>query len=434
MFLQLGSIPTLIISSAGIARQVFKTHDLIFSNRPILYAASKLSYGCSDVSFAPYGEYWRQVRKIVILELLSLKRVQSFEAVRDEELKIMLHSIAQSSSSSVSFNLSQAALLLTNNIICRVVFGRKFDGGEENKGASKFQEMLEETEDLLAGFNVADFFPWMKWVSKFNGFEAKVDKNFRQMDELFDQVIEEHLDPQRPEREDKDLVDILLRFQKDQNQAFTLTNRHIKAVLLDMFVAGTDTSAATLIWIMAELMKNPSVMRRAQDEVRRVAKSKGKVEEEDLFQLGYLKLVVKEGLRLHPVLPLLLPRETMEDCVISGYEIPAKTRVFVNALSIGSDPECWENPTQFQPERFLDSSIDFKGQNYELLPFGVGRRGCPGINFAILLIELVLANLLYCFDWKLPEGMRREDLDMEEAFGLAMHKKTSLCLIATSYK
>ncbi|XP_060670692.1 cytochrome P450 71A9-like [Ziziphus jujuba] len=203
----------------------------------------------------------------------------------------------------------------------------------------------------------------------------------------------------------------------------------------DMFIAWIDTSAASLEWIMAELMKNSVVMKKAQDEVRQVVSKerKGKVEENDLSKLVYLKFVIKERFRLHPPAPLLVPRETTESFEIEVYNIPSKTRVFVNAIMIGKDPKYWENPNEFQPERFMDSSMDFRGHNFELLPFGFGRRGCPGINFSVLHIELVLASLLYCFDWELPHGMKREDLDMEEAFGITMHKKVPLCLCATPF-
>lgn len=199
-----------------------------------------------------------------------------------------------------------------------------------------------------------------------------------------------------------------------------------------MFIAGTDTSSATLVWIMTELIKNPSTMRKAQEEVREFAKVKGKVVQEiNLSKMVYLKLVVQEALRLHPPAPLLIPRETTETCIIGGYRVPAKTRVFINAKSIATDPNYWENPNEFMPERFLNRDADFEGQSFELVPFGAGRRGCPGTNFAIMLVELALANLLYWFDWELPEGMGVENIDMEEAVGITMHKKTPLCLVAS---
>lgn len=198
-----------------------------------------------------------------------------------------------------------------------------------------------------------------------------------------------------------------------------------------MFNAGTDTSSATLVWTMTELIRNPSMMRKAQAEVREAAKGKLQVEESDLLRLTYLRSVIKEALRLHPPLPLLVPRATIEDCKIRGYEIPKGTTVFINVTAISTDPKCWENPEEFRPERFLNSSIDFKGQNYELLPFGSGRRGCPGIHFGVVIVELAMANLLHRFNWKLPEGMSVEDIDMEEDYGLTTHKRSPLCLIAT---
>lgn len=173
------------------------------------------------------------------------------------------------------------------------------------------------------------------------------------------------------------------------------------------------------------------MMRKTQDEVRGVVKGKGKVEESDLSKLMYLKLVIKESFRLHPPVPSLVPRATTERCTIKGYEIPAYTMVFVLAKMIGRDPKYWENPNEFFPERFLNSSIDYKGNHFELLPFGAGRRGCPGMNFAVQLVELTLANLVYRFNWELPRGMRIEDLNMEEAAGLIVHKKAPLCLSAT---
>jgi cytochrome P450 len=232
MFLQLGSIPTLIISSADMAREIFKAHDLVFSGRPILSAAKRLTYNLSSVSFAPYGEYWREVRKIVILELLSAKRVQTFQAVRDEEVAVMLDSIALSSG---PVNLSELALLLANNIVCRVSFGKKYESGED-KSKSRFHEILRETQDLLGGFCIEDFFPWMGWLNKFNGLETRLEKNFRELDELYDKVIEEHLDQRRPEPEHEDLVDVLLRVQKDPNQATALNSDQIKGVLTVCFL------------------------------------------------------------------------------------------------------------------------------------------------------------------------------------------------------
>ncbi|KAH9720529.1 cytochrome P450 71A22 [Citrus sinensis] len=354
VFLQLGSLPTLVISSADVARDIFRTHDLIFSGRPELYAAKIFSYNCSNITFAPYGEYWRGIRKIAILVLLGSKRVQSFQAMRNEEVADMIKIIARSSAEPT--DLSRLIFLLANNIICRVTFGRKYDSGADT-GTTRFDVLMREMQAVVA--------------------ESK--------------ILQQHLDPRRPKPEHEDLVDVLVRIKRIQ----------------DIFVAGTDTYSATLVWTMTELIRNPSVMRRAQNEVRGVVKGREVVEESDLSELMYLKLVVKEALRLHPPAPLLVPRETTEDCRVGEYEIPSGTRT----LSTGNIP------FEFRPERFLNSSIDLKGNNFVLIPFGVGRRGCPGMNFAMPLSELALANLLHRFDWKLPPGIRIEDWIWKKRLG-----------------
>ena len=189
-----------------------------------------------------------------------------------------------------------------------------------------------------------------------------------------------------------------------------------------------------MVWIMSSLIKNPKVMKEAQAEVRRVYNEKGFVDETKLDQLNYLKSVFKETLRLHPPAPLLVPRENTESCVINGYEIPAKSRLIVNFWSIGRDPKYWPEPEKFKPERFLDNPVDFKGTNFEYIPFGCGRRICPGITFAIPNVELPIASLLYHFDWKLPNGIKHEELDMTEAFGIAVGRKNDLCLIPICYQ
>ncbi|XVF49747.1 hypothetical protein PTKIN_Ptkin04bG0038400 [Pterospermum kingtungense] len=427
MFLQLGSVPTLVVSSADAARAIFKSHDVVFSGRPAdLYVANKFSYNLNSISFAPYGELWRQIRRIAMLELLSSKRVQSFRGVREEEVELMINHVA---SSSGPVNLNKLSVLLANNVVCRVAFGKKYDNGGDD-GASRFEALLHETQLLLGEFQISDYFPWLRWLDKFNGVEARTEKAFRELDKFYDQVLEDHLVPTMPKvNNHEDIVDVLIRIQKDPTQGITLSNQQVKAVLTDVFIAGTDTAAATIVWTLTELIRNPSVMKRAQVEVREVANGRGKVEESDLHKLTYLELVIKEALRLHPPAPLSVPRETTEECNIGDYTIPAKTRVFIDVRSIGTDPKYWENPNEFRPDRFLNSSVDFKGQHFELLPFGVGRRGCPGSSFAIVLVQLALANILYRFDWELPDGMSIEDVDMEASFGITTFKKTPLCLL-----
>ncbi|KAJ0972794.1 hypothetical protein J5N97_020753 [Dioscorea zingiberensis] len=424
MLLHLGTVPTLVISSGDIAGEIFKTHDILFSGRPALYASKLFSYGLKDIALAPYGEYWRQARRISVLELLSAKRVKSFRAVREEEVQLLVEALAGASPAPV--NLSEMLLSVTNNIVCRILFGKKYRAAY----GGKLCNVLEETQSILGGFCISDYFPWMEWVHRFTGLEKRLERNFRELDEFYDEMIQEHLEDGH-----EDLLDVLLRLWRDPVHAKTIaTMSHIKGLLTDFFTAGTDTSSATLIWTMTELMRNPRVMLKAQEEVRKVIGNNDKVEEHHLDKLDYLKLVIKESLRMHPPAPLLLPRETTQACTIKGYVIPEKTRVLINAKAIAMDPKSWENPEDFFPERFLEKNVDFRGQDFDFIPFGVGRRSCPGINFATAVIELVLSNLLFHFDWTLPIGMNVEDLDLEEAIGITVHKKRHLQLAATLHQ
>ncbi|XP_056696953.1 desmethyl-deoxy-podophyllotoxin synthase-like [Spinacia oleracea] len=203
----------------------------------------------------------------------------------------------------------------------------------------------------------------------------------------------------------------------------------------ELFGAASETSSTTIEWVFSELLKNHKVMERAQNEVRQVFQGKDlmMIDQASIDKLEYLKFVIKETLRLHPPFPCLIPRESMDRCEIKGYIIPPKTRIFINAWAIGRDSEYWEDPEKFNPERFEDSSIDYKGTHFELIPFGAGRRICPGMGLGIATIELVLAMLLYHFDWELPYGSKPKDLDMDETFGIVGRKKVDLQVIPSLY-
>lgn len=201
----------------------------------------------------------------------------------------------------------------------------------------------------------------------------------------------------------------------------------------DVFSAGTDTTSSTVEWAMSEILRNLEVLKKAQAEVRVVLKGKELIRETDIEGLKYLKLVIKETMRLHPTVPLFLPRECRETCQIDGYVIPVKTKVIVNAWALGRDPEYWHDAECFLPERFENSRIDFSGNNLEYIPFGAGRRMCPGSLFALANVEIILSHLLYHFNWEIPEGMKPQDLDMSETFGAASRRKVNLYLIATPF-
>ncbi|XP_027919788.1 cytochrome P450 71A1-like isoform X2 [Vigna unguiculata] len=435
MMLQLGQMqtPTLVVSSADVAMEITKSHDLAFSDRPQNTAANILFYGCTDFAFELYGENWRQKRKISVVEFLSSKRVQSFKAIREEEVAQLVKKLREASRSDEKVvNLSEMIVSTSNNIACKCALGRKFAGD----GYSRVKELAREVMIHLTAFTVRDYFPWLGWVDVVTGKIQKYKATAEALDGLFDEVIAENLREKREGQQhfkNKVFLDVLLQLQEDNTHSFHLTKKDIKAILTDMFVGGTDTTSSAIQWTMSELVRNPNVMKKVQEEVRKVVGHKLNVEESDIKKMNYLKCVIKESLRIHPPTPLLAPRVTVSAVKLKGYDIPAKTTVYINSWAMQRDPKFWESPEEFMPERFENIEVDFKGQeDFQFLPFGFGRRGCPGIHFANASMEYMLANLLYWFDWKLPQN-QTQDIDMTEMFGLVVSKKVPLHVIPTTF-
>ncbi|KAF3431169.1 hypothetical protein FNV43_RR25899 [Rhamnella rubrinervis] len=437
MLLHLGGVPTLVISSAEAARVILKVNDLSSCSRPLLAYARMLSYNYLDIGFTPYSDYWKEMRKICNLELFSNKRVQSYRSIGEEEVDSLINSISQSSASATPVDLTEKLFSLTGSVILRIAFGTSFQGSGFNR--HRFQEVAHDAEAILVGYSAAEFVPYVGWIiDRLCGLHHRSERIFHELDHFFQKVIDNHPSSERiTEKDHEDIIDVLLKIVREQtgSEAARFSHANIKALLMNIFLAGVEPGAITMIWAMAELAKKPNLMKKAQDEVRYVTGNKGKVDESDIDQLQYLKMIVKETLRLHPPAPLLIPRETISHFKVNGYEIYPKSRIQINAWAIGRDPDYWNNPEEFIPERFIDSSIDFKGQHFELLPFGSGRRICPGIYMATTIVELGLANLLYWFDWKLPEGMTVKDISMEEEPGISLtvSKKTALNLVAVKF-
>ncbi|CAL9018108.1 unnamed protein product [Prunus brigantina] len=431
MHLRLGEVSTIVVSSAEYAKEVMQTHDVMFASRPPLLASTIMSYGSTNIGFAPYGDYWRQLRKICTLELLSSKRVQGFRPIREEEAMNLIEWIALREGSPI--NLTEEIYSSTYTVTSRAAFGKK------NEDHEKFIYAVKESIKVAAGFDLADVFPSVKLLNLIGGIRPKLERLHKETDRIMENIIKEHKKDRATsesgeDKAEEDLVDVLLKFHERGNGfEFSLTTDNIKAVILDIFGAGSETSATAVDWAMSEMIKNPRIMKIAQDEVREVFNTKGQVDETCIREMKYLNSVIKETLRLHPPAPLLLPRECRESCEINGYEIPVKTKVIVNGWAIGRDPNYWTEPEIFYPERFLDSSIDYKGTNFEYIPFGSGRRICPGISYGLANVELPLAFLLYHFDWKLPNGKNHEDLDMTEAFGITVRRKEDMHLIPIPY-
>ncbi|KAH1256325.1 Cytochrome P450 83B1 [Glycine max] len=405
--LQLGLRQAIVVSSAKVAKELLKDHDLEVSGRSKLLSQQKLSYNGLEIIFSAYGEFWREIRKICVVHVLSSRRVSMFSSMREFEIKQMIRTISLHASSSKVTNLNELLMSLTSTIICRIAFGRSYE--DEGTERSRFHRMLNECQALMST--------------------------------LFGTVLGVYLSTTRYKLELYDDNDCDLKSPlKKPDSASTpsptacgvkedfsvLTNDEEEED--DMLVGATDTATAMTVWAMTALLKNSRVMKKVQEEIRNLGGKKDFLgEEDDIQKFPYFKAVLKEVMRLHLPAPLLSPRETNEACIIDGYEIPAKTIVYVNAWAIHRDPKAWKDPEEFLPERFLDNTIDFRGQDFELIPFGAGRRICPGVSMATATLDLILANLLNSFDWDLPAGMKKEDIDTEVLPGLAQHKKNPLC-------
>ncbi|MFS7986180.1 putative cytochrome P450 [Helianthus anomalus] len=428
MMLHLGSVPVLVVTSAKAAQEILKTHDLVFSNRPKLLIPNQLTYGSKDIGFAPYGEYWRQIKSISIIHLLSKTRVQSFRQVRERETTRLIELIGQSVGSVV--NISNMLVKVTNNVICQVALGRTYND------SLKFKDLLVRFQILLGVLCVGNYIPWLSWVDWLRGLDRQTKELAKEFNDFYDGIIEEHLVKREMvgggDDHEHDLVDILLDVQRDSTSDFTFGRDTIKAIISDMFSGGTDTTFASIEWALSELIRHPEAMKRLQQEVTQVSKGRSMITEDDIDNMPYLKAVLKETLRLHTILPLMLPHESMDDVKVMGYDIKKGTQVMINGWAIARDPSIWNDAEMFKPERFMNSCVDFKGFHYELLPFGSGRRGCPGMQFAISITELVLANLVYKYEFTLPNGVRSEELDMTEVVGLLVRKRDPLLLVPTA--
>ncbi|BAS77359.1 Os02g0187000 [Oryza sativa Japonica Group] len=322
---------------------------------------------------------------------------------------------------------------------------RAIIGSRRLKDRDAFLRMLDELFTIMPGMSLPDLFPSSRLAMLVSRAPGRIMRYRRRMRRIMDSIIHEHQERRAAadaagdddDDDDEDLVDVLLRLQKEVGAQYPLTTENIKTVMMDIFGAASETSSTTLEWVMAELMRSPSAMRKAQDEVRRAlaagAAGHDTVTEDILPNLSYLKLVVKETLRLHPPAPLLAPRrcDSPREVLVLGHDVPAGATVLVNAWAIGRDTAAWGGAAEeFSPERFERCERDFRGADFELIPFGAGRRMCPGMAFGLVHVELALAALLFHFDWSLPGGMAADELDMAESSGLTTRRRLPLLVVA----
>ncbi|CAD6203721.1 unnamed protein product [Miscanthus lutarioriparius] len=437
MSLRFGSYPVVVGSSVDIAKFFLKTHDLAFLDRPAVASARHILYNGSDVLWAPYGPYWRQGRKLYQNELLSATRIKSTEHIRIEEVRCMLRDVSAAASrdGGAVVRLKDHLSMASFNVVSRMALGRKyiFDGAGSLMPPEAFRWMIQEFFFLNGVVNVGDVIPWLSFLD-LQGYIKRMKRLSKMIDPLLEHVLVEHSERRRRQGEGfvpRDMVDRLLQLADDANLEAPIERDGIKAFILDLIVGGTDTSSVTIEWAMSELLRKPDVLTKATEELDRVIGRERLVTEGDITKLPYMQAIVKETMRLHPVTPLLAPRLSREDASVDGYDIPTGTLVFVNVWAIGRDPAVWgDAPDEFRPERFAGSSVDVKGQDFELLPFGSGRRMCPGIGLGLKMVQVILANLVHGFAWRLPDGMAKEELSMEEKFGLSMPRLIPLQAVA----
>uniref|UniRef100_A0A7N0V2S2 Flavonoid 3'-monooxygenase n=1 Tax=Kalanchoe fedtschenkoi TaxID=63787 RepID=A0A7N0V2S2_KALFE len=437
MQLKFGSSSVVVTNSPDMAKEFLKTHDSKFASRPQLAAGKYTVYNFSDMTWAAYGPHWRQGRKVFLTHLFSSKRLDSYEYIRVEERTDLLKQLYDLRGNEVRIRCRLSRLNL--NIMSRVVLGKKYSSDSEHLRAKpaddsvmsveELQVMLEEIILLNGVFTIGDWVPWLARLD-LEGYVKRMKNLSKKFDKFIEFVIEEHKTARATKRvEALDMTDVLLDLIDDPDLEVKWTVENVKAFTVDLLAGGTDTAATTVEWAMTELMKNPEKMKKATEELDGIIGRERWVEERDTPNLPYLDAIMKETMRLHPAATLLAPHLALEDCKIKNYDISKGTVVLINTWSMGRDPTIWESPEEFRPERFLNKDIDIKGKSFELLPFGSGRRMCPGYTLGLKMIKSSLANLVHGFNWTLPQEMKPKDLDVEEIYGLTTPRKNPLVAV-----
>ncbi|XP_071715834.1 cytochrome P450 93A3-like [Rutidosis leptorrhynchoides] len=428
--LYFGSVRSVICTSPEAAKQVFKTYDTVFLNRPYSSGVDFITYDGNGFIFAPYGSYWKFLKRIVMSQLLNSKTLDSLLPVRYDEINHLIKYLSQKAKEGKFVELESELMKMTNNIISRMLMSKRCS--DEDDEAGDIRKILSDFAKIMGTFNLSDHIWFLKNIDL-----QGVGKRSKVIHERFDILIEkiiterEEARKRKEKTEVKDLLDILLDIAEDESMEIKLKRKQIKAFIFDIFGAGTDTSAVTIEWALAELINHPNIMKKAVDEIDFVVGKNRLVKESDIPNLPYLQAIIKESLRLHPTVPLI-SRESIEECTIGGYHFPSKTRIFFNVWGVGRDATYWKNPLEFRPERFAEMQLDVRGQDFELLPFGSGRRMCPGISLGLTVVHVTLGTLIQCFEWKAGKNGNLIDVDMEEGVGLTLPRANPLVCVPTA--
>ncbi|XP_030518299.2 geraniol 8-hydroxylase-like [Rhodamnia argentea] len=421
--LELGFVTTVVISSPALAKEILQARDAVFSHRMVPDSAMAHDHDKLSVGWVPVSPLFRYLRKIYNLHILSSKKLDLNQHLRSKKVQELITFVRKCACAGEAVNISEAAFRTSLNAISNTIFS--LDVMEPSNPAGELKEVMGQIMVEIGKPNLADYFPVLKKIG-LHGQKRRVAANFKKVFDIFDDLIERRLQLRKETGsiERNDVLDNLLDLVEDKNE--TLDMSLVKHLLLDVFIAGSETTASTLEWAMTELLCNPEKLLRAQAELHLVIGKGKQIEEADISRLPYLQAIVKENFRLHPVAPLLVPRKSGEDFITGGFTIPKGAQVLINVWAMGRDPSIWDDPGKFMPDRFLGSDIDVRGQNFELLPFGGGKRICPGLPLAMRMLPLMLGSLINVFDWKLEQGVTPENLNMEDKFGIAIQRAEPL--------
>ncbi|KAJ9565318.1 hypothetical protein OSB04_001284 [Centaurea solstitialis] len=423
----LGSVPCIVSCSPETAKEFLKTNENSFLDRPQNSAVDYLTYGSKDFSFAPYGSYWKFMKKIIMSQLLNGTTLDLLLPVRHDEINCFMKLLSQKAKGGKAVDLDGELVKMTNNVISRMLMSERCS--EDENEAGEMKKLVTEIAEITGKFNLSDYI-WFCKNLDLQGFGKRLKDIRARFDALIERIMKEHEEARKQKKmgEVKDLLHILLDIAEDESMEIKLSRENIKAFILDVFAAGTDTSAITTEWALAELINHPNIMRKAVEEIDQVVGKNRLLQESDIPNLPYLQAIVKETLRLHPTGPMIL-RQSTEDCTVAGYHIPANTTIFVNVWALGRDPNHWENPLEFRPERFEKNQLDVRGQHFHMLPFGSGRRMCPGTSLALHVVHATLGAMIQCFEWKAGKDGNLTSVDMEEGLGITLPRANPLVCV-----
>ncbi|KAJ9145889.1 hypothetical protein P3X46_028217 [Hevea brasiliensis] len=419
--LRFGSRRVMVVSSPSAVEECLTTNDIVFANRPPLTMAKFVAYNCTTIGTVSYGNHWRNLRRISTLEIFSSNRLNVFTGIRRDEIKIFLNKLySVSSHDFAKVELKPMLMELTFNIIMRMVAGKRYYGEEEtgkNKAEAKeFREMIAEVFEYAGASYLGDFLPFLQWID-YQGYLKRAMRLGKRTDRLLQDLIDEHRCDEKAssQRRNNTMIGHLLSLQESQPEYYT--DEIIKGLVLEMLFAGTESSAVTLEWAMSNLLNHPQVLEKARNELELNVGEETFMDESDLSKLPYLQNIISETLRLYPAGPLLTPHLSSQECSVGGYHVQPNTVLLVNAWAMHRDPELWDDAVVFKPERFECTPGN------KFLPFGLGRRSCPGTGLANRVVGFALGSMIHGFEWKRASD---EEIDMSEGVGLTMPKAKPL--------